>query len=1334
MSKSRCFPSLASQVRWARESGVCTPDGTQIFGFLRGTGGGGGGKRVRRDGSAADEGASRRGGGAGTAERAGQVAVDCGAEARGAVVEGWAACSVHSSPERGAQAGRGAREGAGGGEWQAEQAYGLVRLLKRKCELLQRKCDILEAPGPAGAARHAQLQGVQTALDTVAHEVRRAEAALNRVESSLASSLVATALPPTAGSEPAAAGTQAQPMWPAQVVAIETDEESDEDEEPRVIAQRRVQRRLRLRQQEVNYKVPALDEDLGFRARAGPLHGVADDSDVTAEAETEDSHFLSTMDEEVDDEIRASDREFIADGLENYLQDGNSGDEEYVFNSAAETTRDGPYSNTQSQALTCSQLHSQKTDYATHQGSSQKLPQDDYVHIEPTVQEIVINSSFQREPSEDVLQEDSIPEINLLDQDEEEDLFADPILHSIQPTSPQADLEEEIEPIVGDLSDSDLEAFNHEREFQTQVNDIKELDDDLKIISEKTLDSTVDLGNTVSTSAQSAPPTLKTEGILTTDQDFLDDDDFSISEIQQLPMPHAGVPEVLDGLSEAHAPSYPWTTELYHKLHNIFKLPGFRPNQLEAINSTLQGKDVFVLMPTGGGKSLCYQLPAIIKAGCTNGTTIVISPLISLMHDQVEHLLAKNIKASMFSSKGTAEQRRQTFNLFINGLLDLVYISPEMVSASVQCRNAIQKLYRDKKLARIVVDEAHCVSNWGHDFRPDYKELKFFKVEYPDIPMLALTATASEQVRMDIIHNLRLKEPVFLKQSFNRSNLYYEVLRKDKNSLKDISHSIKTRFKGQTGIIYCHSKNSCEQTAAIVQGSGVRCAYYHAGMEPDERLTIQQQWQSGKIQVICATVAFGMGIDKPDVRFVYHYTVPRTLEGYYQETGRAGRDGKYSYCIMYYSFRDVRNIQSMIQKDKNLDRENKEKHLTKLQQVMQYCENTTDCRRQLVLSYFNEQFCSQECAKNCDNCQNGSNIEYEERDVTGEALQITKLVQSVEGDKVTLIHCQDIYKGSKNAKVIQMCHDQSQYHGLGKRMSKSDIERIFFHLITSQILQEYSVLNGRGFASDYVKLGPRANQLLRGNMKVKMQFAISPLISRPMSASGEPNPPVASSTSLAAAAKSNDETRAMLSAIGTYRYQDIPQTTTRNNNTVARVLPNSLDLPTDIQRHITLSYNKLKNIVTRKTKDYGYQTSDSFIPMDLLRRMALELPQTEWDFDQLSPNMQLGSKFKYFKNALVKLRRERASIVASSSGHGAPPENNNTQTPSIAGPRSEFFVAGSDQETADHQILSQIRQTMAVSQNKRTSQTSVRKAKPSKPPKRGRYRKYSKSGGRRPMR
>ncbi|ONH67688.1 ATP-dependent DNA helicase hus2/rqh1, partial [Cyberlindnera fabianii] len=283
----------------------------------------------------------------------------------------------------------------------------------------------------------------------------------------------------------------------------------------------------------------------------------------------------------------------------------------------------------------------------------------------------------------------------------------------------------------------------------------------------------------------------------------------------------------LDELLARPRETHPWSKEVFGKLREVFKLTTFRPNQLEAVNATLSGQDVFVLMPTGGGKSLCYQLPAIVTSGKTHGTTIVISPLISLMQDQVEHLWEKNIRAGMISSKGSAEERKTTFNLFVNGLLDLVYLSPEMISASKQAQNAIAKLHRDKKLARIVVDEAHCVSSWGHDFRPDYTALSFFKKTYPDIPLMALTATANDQVRMDIIHNLQLNNPVFLKQSFNRTNLFYEVLPK-KDCMKDIERNIKGRWRNQTGIIYCHSKNLCEKTADLLYKAGITAAYYHA--------------------------------------------------------------------------------------------------------------------------------------------------------------------------------------------------------------------------------------------------------------------------------------------------------------------------------------------------------------------------------------------------------------------------------------------------------------------------------------------------------------------------
>ena len=553
---------------------------------------------------------------------------------------------------------------------------------------------------------------------------------------------------------------------------------------------------------------------------------------------------------------------------------------------------------------------------------------------------------------------------------------------------------------------------------------------------------------------------------------------------------------------ETDQETYPWTDEVYSKLRRVFKLNSFRNNQLKAINSTLSGKDVFVLMPTGGGKSLCYQLPAIVQSGRTKGTTIVISPLVSLMQDQVDHLLELNIKAINLNSRLNEKQKGFVFQLLVNGDLDLLYISPEMVKASKKFQTVLASLYRTGNLARVVVDEAHCVSSWGHDFRPDYKQLDYFKNNFPDIPIMALTATANKYVISDIITNLKLSrtDTTILRQSFNRDNLFYQIMPKGTNttSLTDmIKNYITTYFPSQTGIIYCHSKKSCEELSESLSKLRISSSAYHAGMSANERIRVQKSWQMNKIQVICATVAFGMGIDKPDVRFVMHYTIPRSLESYYQETGRAGRDGKYSYCITFYSFKDVRKLQKMIQIDKSLSKESKTVHLNKLQQVMTYCENQFECRRNLILNYFDEQFDSTFCYKNCDNCVkklldvDGTNAdEIQEQDITDTALHIVKLVGSLDMERVTVINCQEIFRGSKSAKFVQAGYTSLAEHGSGKSWSKTDVERIFFQLITMKILQEYSVMNKCGYASSYVRVGPEARKLKNGQLTINMKFNI----------------------------------------------------------------------------------------------------------------------------------------------------------------------------------------------------------------------------------------------------
>ena len=518
-----------------------------------------------------------------------------------------------------------------------------------------------------------------------------------------------------------------------------------------------------------------------------------------------------------------------------------------------------------------------------------------------------------------------------------------------------------------------------------------------------------------------------------------------------------------------------WSKDVKAAMKTRFHLKGFRPNQLEAINATLAGKDAFVLMPTGGGKSLCYQLPSIIRSGRTQGVSIVVSPLLSLMQDQIEHLEELGIKARFINGESPSEDRS-----IVQAALrssdpqnecEILYITPEMLSKSSKTIETLRDLHRRRKLARLVIDEAHCVSQWGHDFRPDYKLLGDIRKQFPGVPVIALTATATENVKIDVMHNLGMENCEIFTQSFNRPNLYYEVRRKGKSQevLQSIAETIEDSYSLQSGIIYCLSKKNCENVAEKLRATyGIKAAHYHAGMNAEQRQQVQKEWQTGTHQVIVATIAFGMGIDKANVRFVIHHTIPKSLEGYYQETGRAGRDGKRSGCFLYYGYQDTNALRRMIDEGDG-SFEQKERQIHMLQKTIQFCENKSDCRRVQILRYFSENFKREDCDASCDNCRSTST--FEEKDFTFYVKKVINLVSSIQSQKVTLIHCMDVFRGGKSKKITEREHYNLSEYGAGSELDRGNVERLFYRLLSEKALTENNITR-RGFTHQYLQVGP----------------------------------------------------------------------------------------------------------------------------------------------------------------------------------------------------------------------------------------------------------------------
>ncbi|OOF50302.1 ATP-dependent DNA helicase RecQ [Rodentibacter genomosp. 1] len=495
-------------------------------------------------------------------------------------------------------------------------------------------------------------------------------------------------------------------------------------------------------------------------------------------------------------------------------------------------------------------------------------------------------------------------------------------------------------------------------------------------------------------------------------------------------------------------------------LNSVFGYQSFRKGQEEVINAALNGQDSLVVMATGNGKSLCYQIPAL----CFNGITLVISPLISLMKDQVDQLQANGIEADFLNSSQTLEQQQQVQNKLISGTLKLLYISPEKVMT-----NSFFQLISYCQVSFIAIDEAHCISQWGHDFRPEYTQLGGLKSSFPNAPIMALTATADYTTQQDILTHLKLQNPYKYVGSFDRPNIRYTLEEKFK-PMEQLARFVLAQ-KGKSGIVYCNSRNKVERIAESLRNKGISAAAYHAGMEAAQRERVQQDFQRDNVQVVVATIAFGMGINKSNVRFVAHFDLPRSIESYYQETGRAGRDDLPAEAVLFYEPADYAWLQKILLEKPETSQRKIEQH--KLEAIGEFAESQT-CRRLVLLNYFGEH--RQTPCNNCDICLDPP----KKYDGLVDAQKVMSTIYRV-GQCFGAQYVIGVLRGMQNQKLLERQHDKLSVYGIGKDKSKEHWQSVIRQLIHLGFIQQVI-----GEFNTTLQLTENAKPVLKGEVPLEL--------------------------------------------------------------------------------------------------------------------------------------------------------------------------------------------------------------------------------------------------------